>query len=104
MASTSQTMSPSQQKSQAFQATVAGRYSQMQGSEFRAELGNAWKALDDVVNTVIDNVENQNLKPIDGIRAVAALTGSVFGYEEFHPRTGQPTLSTILSGSDSQQS
>lgn len=84
------------------ESSILTRYAKMDKEDFRSELDKAWKAIEDVSRVVIDHVENGNLRPIDGIRAMSCLSGSAFGYEEFHPRSGQSQYPTVLtSGTDS---
>ena len=85
-------MSSATQTPQAGWTSVQQRYGQMSPSQFRTEAEKTWEALSQVKDTIVDQVEQNNLRPIDAVKSIACLTGSVFGYEEFHPRSGQMQL------------
>jgi hypothetical protein len=81
---------------QVTQASVSTRYATMEREDFGPEIDRAWKAAQDVVGVIKEHVEASNLRPIDGIKVISCLTGSLFGYEDFHPRSGQNPLSDLL--------
>lgn len=76
--------------------TIAGQAAQLEPGNFRGWLQQRQKAVDEILDTVADTVEKEALEPVAGARIVACVTGSAFGYEEFHPRTGQPTAELML--------
>lgn len=69
-------------------SSVSSRYQRMSPSEFTTEFENTWEALSAIRETIVEQVNKNNLRPIDAVKSVACLTGSAFGYEEFHPRSG----------------
>lgn len=86
---TTQTQSYQKQQQNMLQSSIASRYASLDPSKFSDEVERVWAAISDVKETVTRNVAEGNLRPIDGIRTLACMTGGAFGYEEFHPRSGQ---------------
>lgn len=77
--------------------TVTSRYQAMSPSQFRQESEKVWEALSQIKDTIVDQVDQNNLRPIDAVKSIACLTGSVFGYEEFHPRHGQQSPESLYA-------
>jgi hypothetical protein len=78
------------------QATVAGRAAGMDAREFSDWIEQRLVAQKEILESVAEQVANANLEPLVGARIASCVAGSVFGYEEFHPRAGAPAAEQVL--------
>lgn len=93
------------------QISVAQRYASMDPQVFGVEIDKFQQYISSLTSVLKESVEQENVRPIDAIRTLSCATGSVLGYEEFHPRHPQQgwdaTLTSksmsALSGADSPQ-
>lgn len=73
------------------------RFAQMQNSEYQRELEQTWTVIEEVKDVIQRNVSQENIRPIDAARTIAAVTGSLFGYEEFHRTSDNPMVADLYS-------
>lgn len=78
------------------QLTVAGKVAHMNGREFADWVDSRLRAQKEILETVTEQVGNGIIEPLVGARIASCVTGSVFGYEEFHPRAGGPPAEQML--------
>jgi hypothetical protein len=78
------------------QATVAGKAASMDAREFSDWIEQRLNAQKEILESVTEQVANANLEPLVGARIASCVAGSVFGYEEFHPRAGTPPAEQVL--------
>lgn len=85
------------ESTQQFQS-VTKRFAQLSPSEFRSEVERTWQAGQQILNTVCEQVEQQQIQPLDGAKIASCVAGTLLGYEEFHPRGIQdsPQLTDAL--------
>lgn len=77
--------------------TVAGKAAQLDPAEFGEWFEERQRAVSNILETIKEQVvEQQIIEPLVGARIASCVVGSVFGYEEFHPRTGQPQAEQLL--------
>ena len=101
------------QVTQLGQISVAARYAQMRPEDFGNELQKQLVFLQAQAQLLTEHVEQGNILPIDASKSWACVTGSMTGYEEYHPRTGispdqqivqQGFVASALSGADTSKS
>jgi len=80
--------------------TVASKASQFSPSEFSDWLDERREAVSTIVESVKDEVNQGRIEPIVGARIASCVAGSVFGYEEFHPRGMTPPAEQLLEALD----
>lgn len=87
------------------ESSLVARFSGMPPNVYQEELDKTWQALQEVKEVIGRHVQEGNLRPIDAAKAISSVTGSVFGYEEFHARTSGPEamLTTLLQAAKNQQ-
>jgi hypothetical protein len=78
------------------QATVAGKAASMNAREFADWIEQRLQAQKEILETVTEQVGNNVIEPLVGARIASCVSGSVFGYEEFHPRAGSPSAEQVL--------
>jgi len=85
-------MATTQQKSPAMPVTK--KYAQIGPEEFRSTISQTHKASQSILDSVSDQVEGGLITPVQGAQVASAITGSLFGYTEFHrePRVSDLAL------------
>lgn len=94
---------PTSTPTQIRESSLLARYSGMPPQAYQEELDKTWAALQEIKDVIGRNVQEGNLRSIDAAKAISSVTGSVFGYEEFHPRGGVDSmLSTLFQATQKQ--
>lgn len=84
--------------------TVAGKAATLEsGQEFDEWVDQRLLAQRSILDTVKDAVRADQIEPVAGARIMSCVAGSIFGYEEFHPRQGQPAAEQLLEMLDPQR-
>lgn len=73
-------------------ASTVARFAEIDRTQFKQELDKAWKALEQVRQTVTSQVEQGNLTAVQGIGTIACAAGQALGYPEFHGYPGPADL------------
>ncbi len=76
--------------------TVASKTSRLSPAEFSDWIDERLLAVRAILDTVKEQVGEQQIEPIVGARIASCVAGSVFGYEEFHPRGSMPPAEQFL--------
>lgn len=76
--------------------TVASRVIPLNAEDFGNWLDERKRALGAIFETVKEQVSEETIEPIVAARIISCVAGSVFGYEEFHPRAGTPPVEQLL--------
>jgi hypothetical protein len=95
-------MAPITQQDQQYQQGVAmpvtQKYMQVRPDAFRETISETWQATKPIVDTVAEQVEQQLITPVQGAAVVSAITGSLFGFTEFHRELRPADLAQLLVG------
>jgi hypothetical protein len=82
------------------ESSVTANVVGMSATEYEAFIDERWGALERLRDWSKNEVRDGTLKPIEGVKVLACATGTIFGYEEFHPRgvpgTPESLVSTLL--------
>src|SRR3954464_13235185 len=62
---------------------VTQKYAQTSPDEFRETIQQTWQASQAILNMVADQVEGMLITPVQGAQVASAITGSLFGVQEF---------------------
>lgn len=84
--------------------TVAAKASHLSSSEFSDWIDERRDAVNAILETIKDEVGSNRIEPLVGARIASCVTGSVFGYEEFHPRGVTPPAEQFLEALSPQGS
>jgi hypothetical protein len=83
--------------------TVASRASQFDPHEFGDWIDDRLRSVSNILDTVKEQVSELKIEPLVGARIASCVAGSVFGYEEFHPRGATPPAEQFLEALGPQQ-
>jgi hypothetical protein len=76
--------------------TVASKTAQFTAREFSEWIDQRQTALQTILETVKKEVGQQHIEPLVAARISSCVAGSVYGYEEFHPRGPAPSAEQLL--------
>jgi hypothetical protein len=76
--------------------TVASKARQLEPGDFPRWLHERELTVSAILDTVKEQVAEEKIEPIVGARIASCVAGSVFGYEEFHPRGDTPPAEQFL--------
>lgn len=76
--------------------TVASRARDLSPSDFGDWIDERRQAQDAILESVKDQVSSQSIEPLVGARIASCVSGSIFGYEEFHPRGDTPPAEQLM--------
>lgn len=65
------------------QTSFTARYAEMDHEQFSPEVELLWETIGEIKSIIQRRVNEQQLRPIDGARALASVSASLLGYEEF---------------------
>lgn len=77
--------------------SVAERFSGLDGTEFREQILELWDSGRKIVDTVIDQVENGPVTPLQGLGVIGCVTSQLYGYNAFHGEPSSADMLTALS-------
>jgi hypothetical protein len=80
--------------------SIVERYAHTSPGDFRKRIERSWVALDAVKETVVDQVESDNLSPLEGVGVIGCAAAQIFGYNAFH---GQTTPADLVASVITQQ-
>lgn len=83
---------------------LTGKFAHVEPAQFGSTMDDLWQSAQAIRDAVIDQVETGRITSVQGVAVVAGVTGTLFGYQEFHRelRPSDLALSLIGQGNGSQ--
>lgn len=79
---------------------VSSRLQGMQAGEFSEWYRRRWQNAAEIADLIAEKVGENELEPVEGGAIIACVTGTLFGYQEFHGQASPQTLVAALQPSD----
>lgn len=80
--------------------TVVSRFQDLDSAEFGDEVRKLWDAGDKVVGTIIEQVEEGPLMPVQGLAMIGCTVATLYGYQAFHGEASQVDLLSAIRTPD----
>lgn len=79
-------------------ASPITQFEDLAPAEFGRQVNQWWESAERIKNTVIEEVEQNNLPPVTGLGIVACVTGQTFGYSLFHGDVSPAQAALLFDG------
>lgn len=91
-------MAPSTTETTRYPAEITGRFASIQPEQFGPMMDTLYTSAKNITNAVVEEVEANRISTVQGAAVVANITGSLFGWPEFHRELRPSDLALSLIG------